>query len=70
MNEKDFMTVVNLIKRGGVLEPLYNVSFSVATAGVCMILEELCKEHEADVVEVSKDLCVTVKEVNKELGKY
>ena len=70
MNEKDFMTVAGLVKRGGVLEPLYNASYSIALSGICMILEEFSKKQGEDVLETATKVHIAVKEVNKELGKY
>lgn len=37
---------------------------------ICMLLEEYCREHEMDVVELSEKLHNTIQEVNKDLGKY
>ena len=73
MNEetfKEMQTVGEIVKRGGVLEPLYNVSFEMALPGVCMILEELCKKHGKNILEELDDIRVVAEQVQNELGKY
>lgn len=37
---------------------------------ICMMMEELAKEKDIDVVEMAYDLANTVREVNKIYGKY
>lgn len=73
MNEevfKEFQTVSEIVKRGSVLEPLYNASFEMALSGVAMILEELCKKNGKDILEVIDNLRVIAEQVQNEYGKY
>lgn len=73
MNEevfKEFQTVSEIVKRGGVLEPLYNASFEMSLSGVAMILEELCKKNGKDILEVIDNLRVIAEQVQNEYGKY
>lgn len=37
---------------------------------ICMAMEEYCRAHEMDVVEMAADLAKMVAEVNELMGKY
>lgn len=42
----------------------------VFQATVCMLMEEYCRVHNLDVIEMSKTVAETVKAVNEAFGEY